>query len=116
VKESKVFEKAGITFGSLNGVYGFVKLYPLGSVVIRARPRLGWEAMSPRKSRVRAGVMVSLGIHSGRGLKAFLASLECFARVPDSWVWKDGGTGTLNSAHGARVVKRLHWKGGPHAQ
>lgn len=116
MRDSVTFAKLGFSFGRLNGTPGFVKLYPHGSLVIVPKPRKGWEAYSPRKSRVRAGVLVSLGAHKGKGLKAWLTSLDAIARIPSSWVWEDDTTGSLNSPIGARVVKPLHWKGGPHAR
>ena len=114
--EAKTFAKLGYSFGKLNDTVGYVKLFAHGSIVIVPKLRKGWVAYSPRRSRVRAGVLVELGSHKGKGLRAFLLSLDAIARIPDSWVWQDGGTGTLNSAHGARKVRKLHWKGGAHCK
>jgi len=110
------FKRLGFSFGMLNGTAGYVKLYPLGSIVIVPKVRKGWVAMSPRRSRVRAGVLVELGSHKGAGLRKFLLRLDCLCRIPDSWIWRDDATGSLNSPQGSRKVKKLHWKGGAHAE
>jgi len=117
MRDSVTLEKLGFSFGMLNGTAGYVKLYPQGSLVIVPRTRKGWDAMSPRRSRVRKGVLVSLGCHKGgKAFRKWLLSLDAIARIPASWIWKDDSTGSLNSSQGARIVKRLHWKGGPHAR
>jgi len=115
MREDVTFAKLGFSFGMLNGTAGYVKLYPLGSIVIVPKARKGWVAMSPRRSRVRAGVLVELGSHKGKGLRAFLLRLDCICRIPDSWIWRDDTTGSLNSPQGSRKVRKLHWKGGAHA-
>lgn len=116
MRDSVTLEKLGFSFGMLNGTAGYVKLYPLGSIVIVPHVRKGWEAMSPRRSRVRKGVLVSLGCHKGKGLRAFLLRLDCLCRIETSWIWRDDTTGSLNSSQGARIVKKLHWKGGAHVR
>ena len=113
--DPRTFAANGWAFGMLNGTAGYVKLFPLGSIVIVPHARLGWVAMSPRRSRVRAGVLVRLGAHKGKRLATFLKRLDCIARIPDSWIWQDGGTGSLNASQGARKVRKLHWKSGAHA-
>lgn len=115
MRDSVTLAKLGFTLGTLNGTAGYVKLYPLGSIVIVPKLRKGWVAYSPRRSRVRAGVLVELGSHKGKGLRAFLMRLDAIARIPTSWVWEDMKTGSLNSSLGARKVRKLHWKGGAHA-
>ena len=116
MKDAVTFAKLGFSFATLNGRAGFVKLYPQGSIVVMAKLRKGWEAYSPRKSRVRAGVLVSLGAHKGRGLRKWIVELDAIARIPASWIWTDAPTNSLNSQPGLRKVRSLHWKGGPHAR
>jgi hypothetical protein len=112
--DEKTFLKLGWHFGRFNGTAGYIKLFPQGSVVIVPMART-YRAMSPRKSRVRAGVLVTIGdCKGGKALRKWLLSLDAIARMERSWIWEDAATNSLTSQVGLRKVRKLHWKSGAH--
>lgn len=114
-----IFDRYGFSYGMLNGMAGYVKLFPWGSIVVAASERLGYVAYSPAPVvRKRTGVFRRIGVckpNSGKELAAFLKGLTAIERISDSWEWQNPSqdrTSSMNRRGGAP----LHHRGLPHAR